>query len=67
MRLEIIKSLLTKLSILALKEKAPKLIEGIIANPTLIQKIIAGVVQNVRKRGDVQAASEIQRIMEKDK
>lgn len=57
MRMEIIKSLLSKLSILALKDKAPRLIEGIFANPGLIQQIIAAVVENIKRRGDAVAAN----------
>ncbi len=36
---------------MALKEKAPKLIEEIFANPGLMQQIISIVVESVKKRG----------------
>lgn len=40
------------MSIFSLKEKAPKLIEGIFANPSLIKNIIDLAFESVKKRGD---------------
>ena len=62
-RLEIIKSLLSKMSIMVLKEKAPRLIDGIFANPGLIEQIKNAVVESVKKRGDNNAANDIRKLM----
>ena len=45
------------MSIISLKEKAPKVIEGIFANPTLIRKIIDITFDSVKKRGDTISAT----------
>ena len=55
--MEIVKSLLSKMSIMVLKERAPRLIEGIIGNPGLIEQIRCAVVESVKKRGDNNAAN----------
>ncbi len=56
-RMEIFRSLLSKMSIMVLKERAPRLVEGIIGNSGLIEQIRSAVVESVRKRGDNSAAN----------
>ena len=56
-RMEIFRSLLSKMSIMMLKERALRLVEGIIGNSGLIEQIRSAVVESVRKRGDNSVAN----------
>ena len=50
------KSLVNKMSVLVLKQKASDILKGIIANPDLQKKIIVTVIESVKKRGNPAAA-----------
>lgn len=56
LRLETMKSLVNKMSVLVLKQKANDILKGIIANPDLEKKIIETVIESVKKRGNPAAA-----------
>ncbi len=56
LRLETMKSLVNKMSVLVLKQKASDILKGIIANPDLQKKIIETVIESVKKRGNPAAA-----------
>ncbi len=45
------------MSIMMLKERALRLVEGIIGNSGLIEQIRSAVVESVRKRGDNSVAN----------